>query len=96
MTDAATRRVRRTASDWEQIFAAFEHSGLSQTAFCRREGLALSTFQHWKRRLAACEQTQPSPEQPAMIELGSLDDRSAGWEVEIKLGDGVSLTLRRR
>ena len=39
----------------------------------------------------------PSPNAgPAVIDLGMLDDRPAGWEVEIALGEGVSLTLRRR
>ena len=32
--------------------ARFERSGLSQVGFCSRHGLAFSTFQYWKRRLA--------------------------------------------
>ena len=28
----------------------WQESGLSQGAFCRREGITRSTFQHWRRR----------------------------------------------
>ena len=28
----------------------WRESGLSQTAFCKREGIARSTFQHWMKR----------------------------------------------
>lgn len=89
---------RRSASEWHAIVAAYADSGMSQKAFCQREGLALSTFQYWKRRLRADEvHSAPASESsPAVIDLGALDDRPAGWEVEIALGDGVSLTLRRR
>jgi hypothetical protein len=79
------------------MVSAFVDSGLSQKAFCQREDLALSTFLFWKRRLASHEggEVAPDPE-PSVIDLGALEDRPAGWEVEIALGDGGSLTLRRR
>jgi len=36
----------------EALFAIslWRESGLSQGEFCRREGIARSTFQHWRRR----------------------------------------------
>lgn len=40
----------RTDQEWASILSAFHRSGLSQAAFCRRRGLALSTF---RLRLAA-------------------------------------------
>lgn len=98
MASKVSASSRRSASQWHAIVSAFNDSGLSQKAFCQREGLALSTFQYWKRRLRA-EEAHAAPasgSSPAVIDLGALDDRPAGWEVEIALGDGVSLTLRRR
>lgn len=95
MADTRSGHVRRGESEWRAILSAFAGSGLSQKAFCEREGLAVSTFQYWKRRLAKDEAAAPDSG-PAVIDLGALDDRPAGWEVEIALGDGVSLTLRRR
>jgi len=35
---------------WQARFAAWAASGLTQRAFCAREGLSLSTFDYWRRR----------------------------------------------
>lgn len=95
MSSNQGRRVRRTEAQWREVFAAYEASGLSQAAFCRREVLALSTFQYQRRRSRAAP--EPASDGPAVIDLGELaGERPGGWEVEIALGDGVSLTLRRR
>lgn len=94
MADTTSGHIRRGETEWRAILSTFAGSGLSQKRFCEREGLAVSTFQYWKRRLAKDDAASESG--PAVIELGALDDRPAGWEVEIALGEGVSLTLRRR
>ena len=96
MAGTTSGHVRRGASQWRAILSAFAGSGLSQKAFCEREGLALSTFSYWKRRLANDDAAPSSEAEAAVIDLGALDDRPEGWAVEIALGDGVSLTLRRR
>mgnify|MGYP006446476763 CR=1 FL=1 len=92
--------VRRGRDEWQRLLTSQATSGLSQKAFCQREGLAQSTFQYWKRRLghqsASCDDTEGPTSAASVIDLGTLEDRPAGWEVEIVLGDGVSLTLRRR
>lgn len=96
MAGTTSGHLRRGETEWRAILATFAGSGLSQKRFCEREGLAVSTFQYWKRRLAKDDAVPSSESGPAVIDLGALDDRPAGWEVEIALGDGVSLTLRRR
>lgn len=96
MAGTTSGHVRRGEAQWRAILSAFADSGLSQKAFCWREGLALSTFQYWKRRLAKDDAAPASESGPAVIDLGALEERPCGWEVEIALGDGVSLTLRRR
>jgi hypothetical protein len=101
MAATTSGSVRRSEADGRALLAAFAESGLSQKAFCEREGVALSTFQYWKRRLghrplAESARTQEPASAASVIDLGTLEDRPAGWEVEIELGDGVSLTLRRR
>jgi len=53
MADATSGYIRRGESQWLAILSAFADSGLSQKAFCEREGLAPRTFGYWKRRLAA-------------------------------------------
>lgn len=36
---------------WSQHIEAWKASGLSQRAYCKREGIAVSTLQWWCRRL---------------------------------------------
>jgi hypothetical protein len=48
----------RTDQEWASIVGAYRRSGLSQVAFCRRRGLALSTF---RLRLAAAGGDAPAP-----------------------------------
>jgi len=38
-------------SCWQQHFSRWESSGLSQRAYCAREGLSLSTFDYWRRQI---------------------------------------------
>jgi len=36
---------------WQRVLQDQRRSGLSQSAFCRQQGIALSTYFWWKRRL---------------------------------------------
>ncbi len=61
-------RVRRSRTEWRTIFARFETSGLSEAAFCRREGIANGTFWRWKHRLGVSEgQTAAFVEQAGLV-----------------------------
>lgn len=46
---AAQERKRRF---WRAQIRAWERSGLTQAAFCRRRGLSRSLFGYWKQQLA--------------------------------------------
>lgn len=35
---------------WEKVFDRLASSGMSQRAFCAKEGLALSTFAYWRKK----------------------------------------------
>lgn len=52
MADTTSGHARRGEAEWRAILSAFAGSGLNQKTFCEREGLSVSTFQYWKRRLA--------------------------------------------
>jgi len=36
---------------WSQRIAAWQHSGLTQSAFCQQQGWAISTFNRWWHKL---------------------------------------------
>lgn len=99
MSDPITARVqrRRCRAEWQQILTAQLSSGLGQEAYCRQHGIAYSSFCRWKRALTAPKVSTPTravadafialePTAPLIV---------SGWDVELELGEGVFLRLRR-
>lgn len=98
------RTPRRSRSQWRRLMADYEASGQSQQTFCRDHGVALSTFARWRRILAG--QTAPMAAEPRgeperlFTELtvpspGRVLDDTPPWEVELALGAGMVLRIRR-
>jgi len=83
------KRVRRSASEWAQVIERFEASGLSKTAFCRREGIGEGSFGRWRARLGT-PQRSDFVEWTTSAASGSL----APGEMELSLPGGVRLRLR--
>ena len=93
MTEIPRRHVRRSPSEWQQLIDEQARSGLSQTVFCAVRSVSTTSFQHWKRQLAAAAPPSPSP---TWLDLGPLRESvAAGWDLELELGAGVCLRLRR-
>ena len=98
------QRVRRTAAQWQELVERFERAGQTRSGFCAVHGLALSTFDLWRRKLRATpataheehcgalfvELTGPAQTQPCPTSAGT-----GAWEVELELGAGVVLRVRR-
>ena len=92
MNETITRRKRRSREEWQQLLQAQASSEMTQAAFCAANELSVASFQNWKRRLAS-EETAPSE---PWVHLGTLDrPTDAGWDIELDLGNGVCLRLRR-
>lgn len=92
-----TTRSRRTAGQWQELIDEQSGSGLSQVAFCKRKRIALSSFANWKRKLsvAASDRKESAPDPSTWIDLGSLGAERSGWDIELDLGGGICLRLRR-
>jgi len=105
------KRTRRHLSEqaWREVFDRFDGSGESVTRFCKREGLHTSSFQRWRRRLAATapapmteraqkprEETRQAPV-ANFIEMGPVAaaDPAGRLEVRLDLGGGLVLQLVR-
>ena len=102
MSKLKRTRIRRSAQEWSRILARFEQGGQSYREFCEREGLALSTFQWWRRRLGAVRRERERHKAAWFVELtdesaGSeeVESSTLGWNVELELGGGMVLRLRR-
>jgi len=93
MKKSATERARF----WHEQFVLWGRSGLSQREYCVQAGLALSTFQLWRRRLrpsvpqecfdlvpvarSACIDLSPAS-QPVVLIIGAGPYR-------LEVGDGA-------
>jgi len=105
----ATRYPRHTASEWEALIDQQQRSGCSLGEFCKRNDLARSTFTYWKRRLAggaASNRSQPIDGMGSAVPLftalapgsdAAVEGTASGpsWEVDLDLGNGVRLSIRR-
>jgi hypothetical protein len=105
---SARRVVRRSLQEWRDVMHAYARSGQTRKQFCVQEQLALSTFDWWRRRLreeseAATPERQPALRglngAPLFVELAPARRPEStalpAWEVELELGAGVVLRLRR-
>lgn len=82
----ATRvRRRRSRADWERLAAAYEAGDQTRDAFCAEHGISASSLSYWRGKLR---------EEPGFIELAPVA-KISGWEIELGLGEGVVLRLRR-
>ena len=89
------RRARRSEAEWRALSARFEASGQNRAAFCAEQGVVLSSFGRWWRKLRSPSRRQAAVvADPVFVELAPEGDPQ--WEVELKLGAGVVLRLNRR
>jgi hypothetical protein len=91
------RRARRSREEWRALLERFEHSGQSREQFCHEQGLTLSSFARWRRMLGKTAAGGPSVGgSPLFVEFEAPAHAARGsWDLELELGPGVVLRLRR-
>ena len=90
MNENTPRRIRRSRDEWQQRINEQAGSDMTQAAFCQTRALSLAGFQNVRRRLVAQVPAEP------WVELGALSEAGgSGWDIELTLGDGICLRLRR-
>ena len=92
--------IRRSAEQWREIQQRFEHCSQTQAAFCAAEGLALSTFTLWRRKLDSSREVITNNDAAMFVALPGSDIPGPSlsttlWDVELQLGADVVLRLRR-
>ena len=91
MGESRNRRPRRSHDEWQHLIAKQADSGQTQAVFCAEHGISVASLQNWKRRLSVSAATSTP-----WFELGTLaDEQSTGWDIELDLGEGICLRLRR-
>ncbi len=87
MPKSRSNRTRRTKAQWTEILREFGSSGVDSREFCRREGLALSSFQRWRRQLGSIA----ASEFVELVPASSPSAPSSSWSLDVSLPNGVSL-----
>ncbi len=90
MPKSRSNRTRRTKAQWTEILRQFESTGQDSRGFCRREGLALSSFQRWRRRLGSVAGT----DFVELVPTSSPSIPSSSWSLDVSLPSGVSLRFQ--
>lgn len=75
--------ARQRRSDWRQVVAGYRASGMTQEAFCARDGLALTTLQSWLYR--------PEPSKSATPTFLPVAVRESASPVELRIPSGMVL-----
>jgi hypothetical protein len=98
-----SKRIRRGAAVWRQLFSRQSNSGLSVPEFCRREGVNASLFRRWRSTLKGSEpdrevttRTQRAVQSAGpFIDLGDLRTGGTRIEVRLDIGGGWVLSIAR-
>ena len=92
------RRIRRSPNQWRELFSRFEQGGQTRAQFCADQGVGVSTFDRWRRRLHQDGSGARVTSSDALfVELAqdAPAQSMTPWDVELELGGGVVLRLRR-
>ena len=91
-SDRQGRRIRG-AAEWSSILDRYDQSGLTQAAYCRREGLKFGTLVSWLgRRRKSGGALISSQLEPKFHELSlSSPAESLSSSLEVSLPDGTVL-----
>jgi len=82
-------KVRRAASEWQDILKRQAESGLSIEAFCDQEGIAKSSFSKWRGIL----KKKAKPSKAGFVELLPEKAEQAPLRVEIQFPNGSVLRV---
>ena len=93
-SDRQGRRIRG-AAEWSSIMERYDRSGLTQAAFCRREGLRFGTLVAWlgrRRKNSGALVDGSQPAKPKFHELSlSGPTGEINLSLEVNLPDGTVL-----
>ena len=95
VVSSGTRRVRRSESQWRDLLETHEASGLTQRAFCEREGVSEMSLSNWRKRLSGDRLAGRGMSRAPFVDLGGLPGMLPAPVVRLELGSGMVLTITR-
>ena len=90
--NGSSRRRRRTANEWEKLVSRFEQGVQTRRDFCLSQGVSVSTFNLWRRKLRG---NTAQHDESMFVEVSQAEPTGVSWwDVELELGGGVILRVR--
>ena len=92
-------RKHRTESELRELILRYEASGLTQSIFCKQEGIGLSSLHKWLKKYGGSKpRGEPKPKEAvSFVEfLGAPDSEAKGgspYQIELELPHGITLRL---
>ncbi|MBT3272129.1 MAG: hypothetical protein HN368_03165 [Spirochaetales bacterium] len=81
-------KKKRSAEDWKLVFSDWRKSGESRRGYCGREGISISAFGYWYKKL------ESSSNEKHLIKIRDLSARpTAGMSTVIAKAGGVEVFL---
>jgi hypothetical protein len=92
-----TSRTQRNRAQWSALLGRYRDSALTQTAFCEAHGLAISSFTRALRRErdAAVHSEHHDAFVPVLVDSAGEPSEAPQWDLELTLGAGIVLRMRR-
>jgi len=93
--------VRRSEAERQALMAEYQRWDGTQVSFCEAKGVAPRTLLGWFSKrgpAAAATSSKPAATATAVKSASFVEIAAAagpGWDVELSLGEGVTLRLRR-
>jgi hypothetical protein len=73
------RQETARGAEMRKVFVEFSKSKLTRREFCAKRGMALTTFDYWRRQLAA---------RPRLVQVEVARVEAAGQSFTLRLGNG--------
>lgn len=92
--------IHHSVEYWQDHMTHWQQSQLSQRQYCENNNLGLSTFQKWKKKLyPSLVSVKPKPKYPEPFieipdKLFESESSVAQWDLELSLGNNMTLRLR--
>ena len=90
---------RRSAQEWSDIFLDWRRGGESQTGYCRREGISISAFGYWHRKLETDAEAHPVVKVSGLVSVppvgkNGLTARAGGVMVDLTGRESEDFLIR--
>ena len=90
-------KPRRSRSEWLQIIADQQQSGLSIKTYCDQHEITESSFHLWKKKLndhPVRESTDSNHNDWLSLDIPATTPEARSWDIELELPGGVTLRMR--